>query len=107
MISKKKNQLEIVIKATSSDCKGRKRERAWASNNSIPKLLGLVPGPFGISHLVCLCLTDPNIIKRLVTSSSVLPAGLGPPCGIQAAEMPGQNSELAPPHLLLAPISPI
>lgn len=62
----------MVIKAIGSECKGRRRGRAEASDESIPKLLGSVPGPFGISHLAFLCLIDTNIIKRLVMNFSAI-----------------------------------
>lgn len=67
----RKNPSEIVIK-TSKECKGRRRDRAQASDESIPKLIGSVPGPFGISQLASLCLIDPNIIKRLVMNFSAI-----------------------------------
>jgi len=62
----------MVIKATSKEHKGRRRERVQASNESIPKLLGSVPGPFGISHFAFLSLIDPTIIKRLLINFSAV-----------------------------------
>lgn len=66
----RKKPSEMVIKATSNECKGRRRERVQASNENIPKLLGSVSGLFGISQLAFFCLIDPNIIKRLVINFS-------------------------------------
>lgn len=62
----------MVIKATSNGDKGRRSEGVQASNESIPKLLGSVPGPFGLSHLSFFCLIDPNVIKRLVMNFSAI-----------------------------------
>lgn len=50
----------------------RRRGRVQASGESIPKLFGSVPGPFGVSHLAFLSLIDHNIIKRLVMNFSAL-----------------------------------